>query len=551
MDPSFRVSLARRDRRSQARFYLGAALVVVAVVASVWLAAFDLRSQRRLVREVDRGLRADAVLFAGRLEQLASGILYDEYLQAVLEPGSMQAVIGSTGEAPIPTTGDDPVPGLASIVQYAFSVDFDRDVIRIDGSATETQSERLLEWAREQRTVAEGAGYRGQLGIGEERVHLVARVQLDAEGVRRGMRGVVVNPSAMAGAVLPQAFSRLVASMPPDASERALLETVFAMRVESADTLVRLVSLGDGIQWTAVSTHEQPFTLEGLVPGWTVRVDYLNELKASGRRRILANLIPLVIVIMGLVYVSRIAIHEMELGSLKSAFVSNASHELKTPLTKIQFFNEMLEGIPPDDLEKRSRYHGVIAHECKRLRLLVDNVLDLSRIEDGRLHYQFKSMPIDELVNEVVETISVMYEDDGYEVKLEASAGLPKVDLDPQAIKQVLINLLDNAIKFSDPHTIRVEVSRLRRRGVPHVAVSVTDRGRGIPRESLPHLFEEFYRVPDGSGKPTTGTGLGLALARQIVHGHGGELEVESALGRGSRFTMLLPVRRHKEGRSK
>ncbi|HEX7072067.1 MAG TPA: HAMP domain-containing sensor histidine kinase, partial [Rhodothermales bacterium] len=411
-------------------------------------------------------------------------------------------------------------------------------------------TERVRTWAMEQQAAREGLGYRGQLGVGPERVHLVAEAVLDPRGERSAMRGAVIDPAALAGTVLPQAFERLVAELPADA-ERALLEAIFAMRVETPDTTVQLISLDESIKWSAVGSYLQPFTLGGLVPGWVIHVDWLNELKASGRRRMLANLIPLLIVVMGLVYVSRLAIDEMEIGAVKSAFVSNASHELKTPLTKIQFFNEMLESIPLADEEKRRRYHGVIAYECKRLRQLVDNVLDLSRIEDGRQRFSLRPVSIEELVSDVVETMAVMYADDGYEIALHAEPGLPNIEVDPQAVKQVVVNLIDNAIKFSKPHVIQVSVEKARRHSRPYVAVSVTDRGRGIPKEHLNDVFQEFYRVPDESGESTTGTGLGLALVRQIVQAHGGEIELESRVGQGSRFTMLLPARRHKEERSR
>ena len=239
---------------------------------------------------------------------------------------------------------------------------------------------------------------------------------------------------------------------------------------------------------------------------------------------------------------ARVTMREMELSRLKSVFVSNVSHELKTPIAKIRLFNELLEGQPPEASEKRDRYHAVIERECERLALLVDNVLDFNRIERGQMKYDFREVPVDEVVAEVVDTFSVIYEERGYRVDLEMDEHLPAILMDPDTIKQALINLLDNAVKYSEPHTLVVRAVRARLEGRSAVAMSVKDQGIGIPRESLEHIFDEFYRVNGDQGKPVSGSGLGLALVRHIVEAHGGRIQVSSRVGAGSTFTILLPL---------
>jgi len=231
---------------------------------------------------------------------------------------------------------------------------------------------------------------------------------------------------------------------------------------------------------------------------------------------------------------------EVHLARLKSDFVANVSHELKTPLALIRLFAETLElGRVPSE-EKAHQYYRVINKESHRLTQLINNILDFSRIEAGRKEYRFAPTDVARVVREVIESYRFQIEQQGFALKVEVDEDLPHVPADEEALGQALINLVNNAIKYSrESKTIDIEV---RREGSKAVLVSVTDTGIGIPRGEQKKIFEKFFRGEDSLVHETKGSGLGLALVRHIMEAHGGQVEVESTPGKGSTFTLVLPV---------
>jgi signal transduction histidine kinase len=231
---------------------------------------------------------------------------------------------------------------------------------------------------------------------------------------------------------------------------------------------------------------------------------------------------------------------ELRLSRLKSDFVANVSHELKTPLALIRLFAETLElGRVPSE-EKKRQYHGIINKESRRLTQLINNILDFSRIEAGRKEYRFVRSDVAAVVRDVVDAYRFPIEHQGFALDVEIEEDLPETELDAEALSQALINLLNNAIKYSpEEKSLRVSV---RARG-ERVLVSVADRGIGIPKGEHRRIFEKFYRVESSLVHTTKGSGLGLALVRHIAEAHGGHVEVASAPGEGSTFTLSLPVR--------
>jgi len=230
---------------------------------------------------------------------------------------------------------------------------------------------------------------------------------------------------------------------------------------------------------------------------------------------------------------------EVHLARLKSDFVANVSHELKTPLALIRLFAETLElGRVPSE-QKAHQYYQVINKESHRLTQLINNILDFSRIEAGRKEYRFAPADVARVVRDVVEAYRFQIEQQGFELTLDVADDLPEVPADEEALGQAILNLLNNAIKYSrENKSIRIEAHRDGAR----VRVSMTDRGIGIPRSEQKKIFEKFYRGEDSLVHETKGSGLGLALVRHIMDAHGGEVEVESAPGKGSTFTLVLPV---------
>jgi signal transduction histidine kinase len=230
---------------------------------------------------------------------------------------------------------------------------------------------------------------------------------------------------------------------------------------------------------------------------------------------------------------------ELLLSRLKSDFVANVSHELKTPLALIRLFSETLElGRAPSE-DKRSQYYRVIHKESIRLTQLINNILDFSRIEAGRREYNFGRKDVTRVLDEVLEAYRYQIEQQGFQLEVRLAEGLPEVELDPEALGQALINLLNNAIKYSrDDKRITVDV----RTEGGRLLLSVSDRGIGIAKSEQKKIFEKFYRAEDSLVHETKGSGLGLSLVRHIALAHGGTVEVESTPGRGSTFTIALPI---------
>ncbi|NPV60306.1 MAG: hypothetical protein HPY75_11705 [Actinobacteria bacterium] len=220
----------------------------------------------------------------------------------------------------------------------------------------------------------------------------------------------------------------------------------------------------------------------------------------------------------------------------KSEFVSMVSHELRTPLTSIRGFSEILED---KDLEpeKKQEFYRIILSESERLSRLINNLLNLSRIEAG-IELNREMTDLVELVEEDMELFQS--QTDIHELKYVGTRQLPPVYCDQDRMHQVVKNLLSNAVKYS-PQGGVIEVET----GVEgkYVTLSVTDHGIGIPQEDLPHIFERFRRAENQGLSGITGTGLGLAIVKHLVELHGGKVTVRSELGKGSTFTVYVPMR--------
>jgi signal transduction histidine kinase len=252
----------------------------------------------------------------------------------------------------------------------------------------------------------------------------------------------------------------------------------------------------------------------------------------------------LAVIVVGIVLTWRLMRRETEMAQLKSDFVANVSHDLKTPLSVIRMFGETLElGRIPDEARRRE-YYRVITRESERLSRLIDNVLDFSRIEGGRRRYERLPTAVEPLLRDTLEAFAYPLEQQGFKVEVAVAPDLPEVPLDADAIGQALANLIDNAIKYAGEE--RVVLVDARREG-DRLALSVSDRGLGIPPAEHGRIFEKFYRVGQSETQGRRGSGVGLALVRHIVEAHGGTVTVESAPGQGSRFTLWLPLGPHRE----
>jgi PAS domain S-box-containing protein len=228
----------------------------------------------------------------------------------------------------------------------------------------------------------------------------------------------------------------------------------------------------------------------------------------------------------------------------KSAFLANMSHELRTPLNAVIGFSELLEQEIFGGLNDKQRaYVGNVLISGRHLLQLVNDILDISKVEAGRMDLAYELTPVGALVDIVHGVIHAVAAKKGIELEVSVPPNLPDLYVDPGRIKQVLYNLIANAIKFT-PRGGKVRVSA--KADGDHVSVLVSDTGVGISAENIPRLFREFEQLPQLDGVRPEGTGLGLALTKRLVELHGGAVQVESELGQGSTFSVRLP-RRHRD----
>jgi signal transduction histidine kinase len=256
--------------------------------------------------------------------------------------------------------------------------------------------------------------------------------------------------------------------------------------------------------------------------------------------------------------------HARELERLKSDFLSMVSHDLRTPLTSIKSWAEILE----DDWQRipdgeRIRYLAIVNRECDRLTRLIDDLLDLQRADSGRMSIQTRPTPPEDLLRRAADTFQAAARARGIDLQVSCDPGLPPVQADPERIAQVLANLIGNALKFTpaggqiglgarptggqEPdawrgRTVTIDLDAIQ--ASRYVTFSVADSGEGIPEEMQETIFERFRQVDSAQKGRPRGSGLGLSICREIVERHGGSISVQSRVGSGSTFSFQLPVAR-------
>lgn len=295
---------------------------------------------------------------------------------------------------------------------------------------------------------------------------------------------------------------------------------------------------------SGVKNYQVKMAFAPVFPNWDLAATYRGSsiqsvAQASFEKSLLLTAFVLCLLLVGIILTLRAASREMSLAAAKSSFVSNVSHELKTPLALIRLYAETLELDRVKDEQQGKDFLRTINGETRRLTQLINNILDFSKIEAGRKEYRFVSSDVAEIVETVLRTYEYQLRDAGFEVSTRIDQGLPMVAIDAEAISQAVVNLLNNATKYSEDAK-KIEVAVAARDS--HIAIEVADHGIGILRSEQQKIFEKFYRVSTTLVHNTKGSGLGLALVKHVVEAHGGRVLVDSELGRGSRFTILIPI---------
>jgi len=223
---------------------------------------------------------------------------------------------------------------------------------------------------------------------------------------------------------------------------------------------------------------------------------------------------------------------------IRKDFVANVSHELRTPLTSIKGYIEALIDGAKDDPQKCVEFLGIIQRHADQLNALLADLLQLSTIESGQYQWQRGTVSISHLIDKAVHLLRPQADKKGQTISIGSSEGVGPVTGDADKLIQVLINLIDNAVKYT-PKGGRITVEARQRPG--DVELTVSDTGIGIPPMEIPRIFERFYRVDRARSREMGGTGLGLSIVKHIVEAHGGKVSVESQFGKGSRFIVTLP----------
>ena len=278
----------------------------------------------------------------------------------------------------------------------------------------------------------------------------------------------------------------------------------------------------------------------------------LDELARTARREnfLYGALLAFIVVLMllGTFLLGRDISRESETTRLKTEFVHNVSHELKTPLTLIRLYGETLQRKENLTEEERRESYEIITKESERLSHLINNVLDFSRIDMGRKEFSFTIGSLSRVVQETLDSYRYHLEKKGFTVNEDIAPDLPEMDFDREAVASALINLLSNAMKFS-PDRKEVTVRLFRRNGL--AVLQVEDKGIGISKDDLAGIFKRFYRARTSVVSETRGSGLGLTLVKHTAEAHGGAVEVDSEPGKGSVFSVILPISGPEAGEAK
>src|SRR6202046_31113 len=378
----------------------------------------------------------------------------------------------------------------------------------------------------------------GWVPRGDKHVYTSAAIFLrtDKETGKAAIAAVTFDGDYLRDQFFPQTLDQVMSRNV--AEEQTDKNAVIMVRSKSDSTPIAYCTGWDGGNAEVERNMESVFP--GLVLGMKLRGTTLAAMAQHFMHTSVLTLGGLSFLLAGGIYLTyRNVSKEMALARLKSDFVSNVSHELRTPLSLIRLYAETLELGRLTSPEKHQEYYCIIRKESERLTALINNILDFSRIEAGRKEYDFRQTDMRELVRNPLESYRYQIEQSGFAFEEKIAEDVPPLSVDREAMARSLLNLVNNALKYSQDQKY-IGVNLFRDNG--SVKLEVVDHGIGIPPTEQQKIFDKFYRVGDPLVHNTKGSGLGLALVRHIVRAHGGEGWVDSVPGRGSKFTITLPV---------
>jgi len=269
-------------------------------------------------------------------------------------------------------------------------------------------------------------------------------------------------------------------------------------------------------------------------PGFIVTL-----MKAGSGIYLFAFILIVLLMLLGFAFIMYTLNIELRLNKLKSEFISNVSHELKSPLTSIRMMTEMLHHNRVETEERKSAYYSAMLEESEHLSHLIDNILDFSKMEDERKKYELTDLNLDELLVKFLESTRERMKELGLNIRYDSPDRVPLIRGDRDAILQVFYNLVDNAMKFSGSSK-QIDISLIP--GDNEIVFCVKDNGIGIPAKDQEKIFERFYRGSEPQRMGIKGSGIGLAIVKKIIEAHKGHLTLESKPGEGSTFTVRIPV---------
>jgi two-component system, OmpR family, phosphate regulon sensor histidine kinase PhoR len=406
--------------------------------------------------------------------------------------------------------------------------------------------------------VATVAGLLCALWIDRGLLRPLAHLALGARAISRGAASRVEEPRLPELAVVARALNRLAETAEQQfaaiRSERDHLQSILASMSEGV-----LVIAQDGRASSANAALLRLFDLTGDVTGRPLLEIYRHpelarlvddtlrkgepqsgqiELQVPERRTLLLASAALDAGQRGAVVVVRDTTELTRVADMRRDFVANVSHELKTPLAAIRGYAETLRDGALQEEETARRFTERLIWQTRRLQALLDDLLTLSRLEGIGQPREREPVDLAALAQRATEVLAAAARERGIRVEVR-DQGAPRLPGDADGLERLLVNLLDNAIKYNRPGG---EVVLRLARGETAVLIEVADTGIGIPQDSLARIFERFYRVDKGRAREEGGTGLGLAIVKHLAQSHGGHVEVESRMGRGSTFRVHLPL---------